>query len=446
MNGRAKYLVATLLCILALLILSDFFFWIKRFPPNCFIENVEVSGLTYYEAVNELRAIKADDAVITPITLELLGSTIKFKPSDLGIKVSPKNSVSKARNYIKKRTYLIELYKRATSSYKKRVAPLTLEVDENVYTARLKEMAGTVNRPTVEATFALLDEKRYRITKEYSGRAINVAVSIKLLKATLANDDRASLVAVDILKPRVYSKDLVKYPPKYLLSEYITYYGSHDSPGRVHNIKLAAGRTNNYVVPSGEVFSLLSQLGKFNEDNGYKEAFVIINGELEPQYGGGACQIASTIYNAALLSGLETIERHNHGIYFTIYPLGRDASIYSPSRDLRFRNNTNHPIYIKAYATDRKLTYRIYGTPTGKKVSFSSPMIYFEYEKQILYNTASPESKEKIAEAITNGKPFYTLVKVTKDHAGYRSEKIILSHYKLTGDRENVKVVRPEPR
>jgi vancomycin resistance protein YoaR len=186
-------------------------------------------------------------------------------------------------------------------------------------------------------------------------------------------------------------------------------------------------------------------LGDFSRDSGYKEAFVITKGELEPQYGGGSCQIASTLYNAALLAGLEITERHNHGIYFTIYPFGRDASIYSTSRDLRFRNNTNHPVYIKSYATDRKLTYRIYGTPTGKKVSFSRPMVFFEGESYHSYNVSSDEAKERINHALLSGEPFYTYVKVTTELAGYRTEKAIFSHYKLTGDRENVHIVRPEP-
>jgi vancomycin resistance protein YoaR len=147
-----------------------------------------------------------------------------------------------------------------------------------------------------------------------------------------------------------------------------------------------------------------------------------------------------------MLAGLEIAERYNHGIYFTIYPLGRDASIYSGSRDLKIKNNTNHPVYIKTFASDKKLSYKIYGTPTAKKISFSRPMIFFEGEKFIPYDIMGESGLKKINEALTSGKGFYTYIKVTQELAGFTTTKTIVSHYKLTGDRENVKVVRPEPR
>jgi vancomycin resistance protein YoaR len=213
----------------------------------------------------------------------------------------------------------------------------------------------------------------------------------------------------------------------------------------VHNIKVAAGRLNNYIIISGETFSLLDKLGEFSLERGFKEAFVIYNGELDPQYGGGSCQIATTLYNAVMLAGLDIVERHNHGIYFTIYPLGRDASIYTGTRDLKILNNTSHPILIKAFASDKKLTFKLYGTPTARKVSFSRPLIFFEGGKFKPYNVASDEAKAKINEALLSGKSFYSYVKVMQEEGGLLREKIIRSHYKMTGDRENVKIVRPEP-
>ncbi len=146
-----------------------------------------------------------------------------------------------------------------------------------------------------------------------------------------------------------------------------------------------------------------------------------------------------------MLAGLDIVERHNHDIYFTIYPLGRDASIYSGTRDLKIRNNTSHPIMIETASTDRKLTFRLYGIPSAKKISFSRPLIYFEGEKLMPYNVMSDEAIAKIKKALLSGNSFSTFVKVIQESGGYSEEKGIRSRYKLTGDRENVKIVRPEP-
>lgn len=446
MHNRAKYLVLALFAILICLILWDFLFWSGRFPPNSFIERLDVSGLSRFEALEKLKSANVDKITLSPIRIQMEGRVLTCKPSEIGLFISPRKTVfNNSLSTIYRSDYVVGLFRRLSGAYKKQVIPLALDPDEQIYNKLLKELANETNVTVKDATFALVPENRYIITKEKVGRKVDIEGSLLNLKTALDNNKREVNIKLDIIYPRVYANVLVKHPPKALLSEYNTYYGSHDSPNRVHNIKLAASRTNNYVLLSGEVFSLLNELGDFNRESGYKEAFVLYNGELEPQYGGGSCQIASTFYNAALLAGLDILERHNHGIYFTIYPLGRDASIYTRTRDLKVRNNTAQPIYIKAYATDKKLTYMIYGTPTAKKVSFSRPMIFFDGEKRIQYNVMTEEAKEKINKALLSGRSFSTYVKITTFQAGYEREKTIVSRYKLTGDKENVKIVRPEP-
>lgn len=445
MPDRAKQIIAGLLGLLLCLLAWDFLYWTGRFPPSCYIEKLDVSGLSKYEALKKLKAVDVDGVILDKIELRLNGRLLAFRPSELGIYISPRRTVSNTDSSTYRSNYAIDLIRRATNGYSKRVLPLALDVEPEIFKAIIKGIAGDFDEPSRESTFVLKEDGKYKITYENVGRYIDTEASLSELRRELFNNARESDIIVGLSYPRVYSNDLFRYPPKYLLAEYTTYYGSHDSPNRVYNIKLASSRTNNYVMVSGEVFSLLSALGDFTRDSGYKEAFVLYNGELEPQFGGGSCQIASTLYNAALLSGLDIVERHNHGIYFTIYPLGRDASIYSGSRDLRFMNNTLHPVYIKAFATDRKLTYRIYGTPTGKKVQISRPMIFFEGEEFIAYDVSSDEAKARINEALLNGKPYYTYVKIFTNRAGYPSERTIWSHYNMTGDRENVRIVRPEP-
>lgn len=445
MHGISRYLALTLLCILICLVTWDFLFWTGRFPPNCYIEKIDVSGLSNFEALNKLKSADVDRVAENPIYLKLDDQILAYRPSDIGVFISPRRTIANSASIAYRSNYVSDLFKRVLGRYNKQTASLALEVDRDIFKAVLEGMANNIDIPSKEATFKLLEGGRYKITKEKAGRHLNIKRSIASLEEALGRNDRSATVEVETLYPRVYAGTLVKYPPKHLLSEYTTYYGSHDSPNRVHNIKVATGRLNSYIIVSGETFSLLDYLGEFSLERGFKEAFVLYNGELEPQYGGGACQIASTLYNAALLAGLGIIERHNHGIYFTIYPLGRDASIYTGTRDLKIANNTSHPILIWGSATDKKLTFKIYGTPTGRKVSFSRPMIFFEGEIFKPYNVMTEEAKQKINDALLSGKPYSTYVKVTLEEGGYSTEKPIMSRYRFTGDKENVKIVRPEP-
>lgn len=445
MDGKAKYLVLALLIIFVSLVFWDFLFWTGRFPPNCFIEKIEVSGLSKFEAFNRLKSADVDKAAVSPISIELEGKVHLFRPSEIGAYISPGRTINNSTNSSYRSNYIVDLARRLLGSYKDKVIPLSLEIDRNIFKAVLEGLANNTDVPSKDATFSLLPDGSYKITKERTGKRVSINRSIANLEEALRNNGRSSRAEIEILAPRVFAKALTRHPPKYLLSEYTTYYGSHDSPNRVHNIRVATNRLNNYVMVSGETFSLLQELGDFTVQRGFKEAFVLYNGELEPQYGGGLCQVATTIYNASMLAGLDTIERHNHGIYFTIYPLGRDASIYVGQRDLKIRNNTQHPIYVKGIATEKKVSFRIYGTPTAKRVSFSRPMIFFDGERFKPYNIMTDEAKEKINMALLSGRSFRSYVKVTVEQGGFSWDKTILSHYKLTGDRENVKIVRPEP-
>lgn len=445
MRGITKYLALALLCALVCLVLWDFLFWNGRFPPNYHIEKVDVSGLSNYEAYNKLKSADVDRAAASLICLNLEGHVLAYKPSELGAYISPRRTIKNLKTMAYRSNYFFDVANRILGKYKKESAFLSLELDTDTFKAVIEGLANNTDQPSRDATFTLLENGSYKITKENVGKQLNIKRSLANLEDALHKNKRAATIDVTLLSPRVYAKSLVKYPPKHLLAEYTTYYGSHDSPNRVHNIKVASVRLDNHIMISGETFSLLEKLGEFNQKRGFKEAFVIYNGELAPQYGGGSCQIATTLYNAALLAGLNIVERHNHGIYFTIYPLGRDASIYSGSSDLKIMNNSSHPILIKAAATDKKLTFKLYGTPFAKKISFSRPVILFEGEKYVRYDIMSDEARAKITEALFSGKPFSTQVRVIEEEGGYSKEKVIRSYYKFAGDRENVKIVRPEP-
>lgn len=113
---------------------------------------------------------------------------------------------------------------------------------------------------------------------------------------------------------------------------------------RVNNIRLASQKINGFVLKPGETFSFNKIVGKRDYNKGYKKAKVLVNGESNEGVGGGICQLSSTIYNAALKSGMQIIERHTHSGEVGYIPRGQDAAVSYGYKDLKFKNLNNYPV------------------------------------------------------------------------------------------------------
>jgi len=132
----------------------------------------------------------------------------------------------------------------------------------------------------------------------------------------------------------------------------------------VYNIRLASEVINGILVKPQEIFSFNKYVGPAEKADGYKESTIIANGTFVNGYGGGICQVSSTLYNAALLVNLPIIERYNHSVYgeATEYvPLGQDAAIFYGFKDLRFKNNLDHAIVIFSKVFRDTLQVSIFG-------------------------------------------------------------------------------------
>jgi vancomycin resistance protein VanW len=117
---------------------------------------------------------------------------------------------------------------------------------------------------------------------------------------------------------------------------------------QVHNLELAVRSINGKVLPPGAEFSFNRTVGSWNPERGYVKAPVSYDGELIPAWGGGVCQASSTLYNAALLAGMDILERHRHMFPAKYVPPGQDAAVAQYDIDLRFRNPYNFPVRVDA--------------------------------------------------------------------------------------------------
>lgn len=148
------------------------------------------------------------------------------------------------------------------------------------------------------------------------------------------------------------SQDINIYEEKTTLKEIAKYTTNiyDDEKNRVYNIKLACKNLNNTLVRPGEEFSFNSKMGDMGKKEGYKKATGFdSNGKNIKVYGGGICQISSTLYNALLIADLDVTERHAHSKRVYYVPKNKDATVFSGGPDLKFKNNKNSNIII--YAT-----------------------------------------------------------------------------------------------
>lgn len=131
--------------------------------------------------------------------------------------------------------------------------------------------------------------------------------------------------------------------------------------GRVHNIKLAISKLDGIQVGAGETFSFNDTIGPREEKDGYKEAIIFDgHGNKTEGFGGGVCQVTSTLYNAAKGAGLQIEERHEHSREVPYVNEGDDATVsYYDNEDLKFKNTKDYIITIRAKATEDKVTVSI---------------------------------------------------------------------------------------
>ena len=179
------------------------------------------------------------------------------------------------------------------------------------------------------------------------------------------------------IEPKIKNNDANNLGIKELLGSGTSTF-KHSSATRNINITKGASIVNRILVAPGETFSFIKSLGEVTLEAGYKQAYIIRQGKTELDVGGGICQVSTTLFRAMLNAGLNITERKNHAYRVSYYEEdskpGFDATVFIPSPDLKFINDTSHHVLIQSVVdiTNRRLTYEIYGTSDGRKVAITN--------------------------------------------------------------------------
>lgn len=327
-----------------------------------------------------------------------------------------------------------------------------IRIDEEETTKRIKEAmlsslkgekVDTIELATVEAEPDPIDvdkihEEVYRepqdayVTQDPFGVYVHVDgidFNVDEVKALVASEDKEYTIELTITEPEITTKELGEEAfPDIIGKTYKTTYSAGDR-NRNTNIELAAKHVNGIILMPGETFSYNGILGDTTADKGYKPAGAYLNGEVVQSYGGGICQVSSTIYNAVLYANLEITERYNHSFLSGYVPAGLDATVSYGTKDFKFTNNRDYPIKLVVTAGNGTISATVYGVKQDDDVkvelqsvitSYISPKV--KYEK----TDTLEEGKEKVKQAGSSG--CKCTVYITKTRDGQQISREVLNN------------------
>lgn len=269
-----------------------------------------------------------------------------------------------------------------TSSNEKRIG---IRFNRDRIVAFLQNISEGINIDPVDAKFELIDGRVAKFQASRNGRKVNYELTYnKINKEYFYSGNSAIEIIVDSMPPAVSTEDINNLGIKEQIGVGITSFAGSPKNRRL-NIANGAKLLNGILIKPNEEFSLIKALKPFDSTNGFLPELVIKGDRTIPEYGGGLCQIATTLFRVVLNAGLPITERKNHSYRVSYYepPAGIDATIYEPSPDFKFINDTPGYILLTAEIEKDNLIFKLYGTSDGRKAEIVP-------EKPKIYNITDP--------------------------------------------------------
>ena len=292
-----------------------------------------------------------------------------------------------------------------------KVYELAFQVDKSKVEKMLENNSEVLNTEAVNAGLTR-ENNQFTVIPGSQGVTVNIAESVEILEKyfSLEWEGGSGSVesAADVVDPNGTEEELGKV--KDLLGGFNTSYASSGA-GRSKNVENGANKINGSVIYPGDSFSVYEAVSPFEPENGYELAGSYENGTTVETYGGGICQVSTTLYNAVIRAELEVTERFNHSMIVGYVDPSADAAIAGTYKDLKFVNNTKAPIYIEGYTSGRSIYFNIFGQETrdaNREISFVSETL----------STTEPGTQYQAAP----GSPIGSMSQVQSSHTGYTAQ------------------------
>lgn len=353
---------------IALLLAGSALFSLGKVKPDVVIDGVDVGGLPYAEAERRVREELSER--LAPLVVHSPARTLVLS-EELSVTDNAADLVRQA----KAGERLSLSYTRNWESAERVLWDLCAENTKEAVDARLDFSAsGFVYHPETKGVAC-----DYHALLADVGRALPEGGDVFLKRF--------------LVSPAVTEQTL-RERTKELASASTCFDGGNLS--RRHNIALAASRIAGTVLPPHGEFSFNERVGKRTEENGFRPAAVILNGEFVPGVGGGVCQASTTLYLAALRAGLSVTEARAHSLAVSYAPPSLDAMV-SETSDLKFVNPYDTPVYLLSEMGKDSVTFRIFGLRDGRRYETESRILgYIEPPEPILAESGTRAEKRGI--------------------------------------------------
>lgn len=369
------------------------------FSEGIFIGSSALGGKTYTQA--RQLAAKEADSLINDFTLTVTyeEEKFKYKKDDFTYLNNIEELLLEAAQYNDSLTT-------TNTPDSEKVFDITVSVEEDSVDAIVDALALTIDKEPENATIGEAKNNEISYVKDCAGLKLDKEdlkekIIEKVTTLSTGKKSKATIEAkVDTIQPSLTYDDI---NGKIELISSFTTYSTNTDDGN-HNMATALAACNGSVIAPGETWSFNACTGNSNLTSlGYKYATVIVGGELVPGVGGGLCQASTTIYNAAIRTNMQIVERYCHYYQSTYASAGLDATIDYPYLDLKLKNITDYPIYFQCYMSGRTLYCNIYGyqDPSFDEVQIDS-YTYDANREQNYYRAAASRTFLK------DGKVVYT--------------------------------------
>ncbi|MYE38258.1 MAG: hypothetical protein F4X82_01910 [Candidatus Spechtbacteria bacterium SB0662_bin_43] len=279
----------------------------------------------------------------------------------------------------------------------------------------LSQYSLEATKKPIDARFTIRNGEFTVVRKDEPGATLNPQASAESIIRALKNNGATAFLYTEPTYPAISRENIETLGINTLLGKGTSNFAGSPQ-NRAHNIQIGSSKYQGVIIAPGEEFSFNELLGSVDESTGYLPSYVIKNNKTIPEYGGGLCQVSTTLFRAALDAGLKVTARQSHSYVVRYYGTpGLDATIYPPFPDLRFQNNTENHILIQYNITGTHLSFEIYGAPQERTVYITGPVPY-DIEEGGAQKTWVTQTVRGKSGNIIEEQTFYSIYKSPEDY------------------------------
>ncbi len=254
---------------------------------------------------------------------------------------------------------------------------VSVTISDEALRSYLKSILPQVNVPPKDARYRMEDGKVKQIQSGSTGTELDVEDAVRSISAGLLKDSDTIALTMRTVESQATAAAIGNLGITELVGTATTKFTGSPA-NRRHNIKVGADLLNGLLIKPGEEFSLIKMVGPVDGTKGYLQELVIKGDKTIPEYGGGLCQIGTTMFRVVMNAGLPILERQNHSYRVSYYepPVGMDATIYEPKPDFRFKNDYPGYLLLQTQVNGDNLTFELYGTKDGRTAVTTTPKVF----------------------------------------------------------------------